>query len=122
MAAYNWIRVDARCPQCGDRAPIRAQCHVASSHDGDEAGRFFDADYAPGERLRWWPPEHPRYPSWRAGTPHDDPLRDRTVECCYASCLRCDARLYAVVEFESAAAVAVAAVGREQDWPDDHLK
>ena len=119
MGAYNWVRFDARCPQCGEQARMRAQCHVASSYDADRDGRFFDIDYAVGQRMRWWSPDDPRHSSWRAGAQIEDTLRDRAVECCHASCLRCQAALYATIEFESATAMAVADLGLEADWPAD---
>ena len=122
MAAYNWIDFEGLCPECGRNAPIRARCYVASSRSGLD-GAFHDREYALGQRLPWWPADHPQFVDWRD-------VRGSVVlvaasevrECCRADCRRCDAELFAVIRFVDLVPTAVEAVGYDRNWPAEFLK
>jgi hypothetical protein len=115
MAAFNWIVFGHTCPNCGCEANIKAQCHVASSFDGDDSGRFCDREYRLGERMRWWDEYDGRYASWKAdpGIVPDASASKRILECCYARCSSCHAELFAVIAFHDITAVDVQQVGLE---------
>ena len=117
MSAFNWIVIERTCPQCHRHGVIKAQCHVASSFDGDDGGRFHDREYRVGERMRWWDRADPRFEAWKDDAKSDTANPDRMVECCYASCSMCNAPLFALVEFEDVTPIAVGDVGLEEDWP-----
>jgi hypothetical protein len=118
MAAFNWIEFAGHCPICGPNATIRAQCHLASSFNGDDCGRFCHAVYRLGERMRWWLPSDPRFSEWTKGAPD---MSDGVVEeCCYSDCGRCAAKLYAVIRFRELSPEQVVALGKEDEWPASH--
>ena len=64
MGAYNYIVFEAICPGCKRSSSIEAQCHVASSYDGDNSGRFFDRRYVLGSQMAWWRPDQDGYEDW----------------------------------------------------------
>ncbi len=105
MAAYNYIVFERECPQCGVRAKLRAQTHIASDYEGDESGRFMEHDYRLGERMRWFPPGSDDYDTWDTwGTP---PNTGAIREMCVTVCTHCGAKLRAVVEFEDVTPVRI---------------
>lgn len=115
MAAFNWIVCDYNCPKCGTFTSIKAQCHVASSFDGDERGRFCDRVYRLGAEMVWWPKSDSRWNNWtEGGRPEGD---DSLHECCYAECTNCGTDLYAVIVFLPIKPVSIWEVGLEDDWP-----
>ena len=101
MAAYNWIVFREACPKCGNDALIRAQCHVASSFDGDNTGRFCQREYRLGARMKWWDKSDDRYDTWKttAGTVRPSPGNEDVVERCDADCPACGAELFALIGF-----------------------
>jgi hypothetical protein len=116
MSAYNDLLVEAWCPACATNARIRCQIHVGASSIPRNRGRFAFHEYRLGQRLPWWPPEDPRFESWR-----DDVDRvngDGSVdECSYAGCESCGADLYVGVRFRDIAPVEIIAVTVERpDW------
>ena len=121
MAAYNWLAVDTACPACESLGTLRAQTHVGASFAGDEQGRFCHATYRVGERMRWYPPEHARYATWRAElwTTKPDGLADNEdIECCTAECSACASHeLWLLVRFRDLAAVEVLGAGTTETWP-----
>ena len=119
MAAFNWIEFQATCPACSRECVVRAQCHVASSYDGDDAGRFHDRSYGLMQAMRWWPPSDPRWSGWREGGHAIDEAGDGAVECCYANCGRCGADLFAIIRFASRVPREWIRLGLEEDWPAD---
>ena len=123
MGAYNWIRFEARCPQCRASSPIKAQCHIASSYDGDDSGRFHDRTYVVGQAMAWWPRADRRWSSW-TDTNNTLPEGPEGVvrECCYARCETCGVELYAVIEFRDLMVGRIVDVGVESLWPPDHLR
>ncbi len=117
MAAYNWIRVSERCPACLAQATIRVQTHVASSHNGDDRGRFCHREYVLGESMHWWPAADPRFEGWRdEGLPSAD-SSGAVEEACYADCLACGTEICAVLRFRDVAPVACIEVRHVSDWP-----
>jgi hypothetical protein len=116
MGLYNCLIFRGQCPKCGDEGWLRAQFHVATSADRDEAGRFCLQVYRIGDRLRWWPPSDRRYGSWsKQGVPGD--MAGTVVrECCYSHC-ETGHELYAIVEFAGPCVRGVIGVGEEENWP-----
>jgi hypothetical protein len=123
MGAYNWVRFDARCPRCEASSPIKAQCHIASSYDGDDSGRFHNRIYVVGQTMAWWPRTDRRWPSWTEENRAPSEGQEGVVrECCYANCETCGAELYAVIEFRDLTVVRIVDVGIESLWPADYLR
>jgi hypothetical protein len=122
VAAFNWIDFQATCPECGRHAPVRARTHVASSRAGLQ-GAFHDRLYALGERMPWWPPDHPEYVDWRDERGWVVIVSPSEVrECCRADCRRCDAELFAVIRFVDLVPTAVEAVGYDRNWPAEFAR
>ena len=123
MGAYNWILISACCPECRSQVELRCQTHIASSFDGTADGRFHDREYRLGEKMRWWPETSKLYKEWR-----DDGLINGPVEgpidyeCCYTSCPKCGAALFAAIRFEDVRPVAVEQVGAERNWPSNYWR
>lgn len=124
MSAFNWIDFEDICPACGQKAQIRAQTHMASDYDGDAGGRFHDESYQFGQTMRWWNVDHASYKDWKNGNRANQLKVPDTVEheCCYATCLLCDANLFAVLEFHECVPLRSTKLGKESDWPDEYLK
>lgn len=123
MAAYNWIVFKDLCPSCQSQVDLRCQTHVASDYDGDDCGRFHDAEYALGERMRWWPEPHKEYKKWRIANENDTSAKGEVdAECCYVSCPACGADLYAVIEFDGPCPQRIKAIGLESNWPANYKK
>lgn len=115
MAAYNDVLFEGTCPSCGQVSLMRAQCHVASSFDGDDRGRFCLKEYALGQPMDWWPREHRSFEKWKDADVHIPDLSDpdHVEEDCLLICERCGADLYAVIAFEVNVPVEVREVGLE---------
>lgn len=110
MAAFNWIIVTEDCPACGAEATLRCQTGVASSLDGDERGRFCNAEYLLGQTMNWWPTTDARYPEWHVFGPaysSADPSAPFDEDECLATCTSCRAELVVVISFERATPIAV---------------
>ena len=122
MTAYNSIIIRSRCPSCGKQSEIKCQTHIASSFDGDESGRFCNRIYHIGEKLAWWSKGSKKYDEWRIKGKKDFDNSTIDFECCYASCLSCNAQLYVILEFKDATPTKVVGVGVELDWPQEYLK
>jgi hypothetical protein len=120
MAAFNWIVFDGICPKCSMSATLRAQCHIASSFDGEDGKRFCNAEYRIGDSMPWWPIGHPRWRDWR--TSGRRVALEAAQECCYTECRNCGADLYAVIEVASLAPRKIVDTGMEKDWPADFEK
>jgi hypothetical protein len=123
MSAYNWIKVETKCPVCQKQVELRCQTHAASDYDGDQAGRFHDKEYRLGEPLRWWPKGHKNYPTWRVngriGSPNEGEF---DWECCYTSCPSCRANLFALIQFDGPRSVTIEEIGLETNWPGNYKK
>jgi hypothetical protein len=124
LGAFNTVQVHGQCPAHGGPALISVQTHVASSFEGDAAGRFHDRNYQLGQGMRWWLPEDPRYAEWRVESRKIPPSHARRScqEACYAVCTDCRAELCVVLEFENLTPLAAVFVGLERDWPAEHWK
>lgn len=118
MAAFNWIIFNRICPNCGVDASMRAQCHVASSFDG-QGIRFCNRTYRLQETMLWWPRDHIKWKEWELGGKSVD---DSIQECCYAECMNCQANLYAIIGFRLISPASIVQVGLEKDWPSDFPK
>jgi hypothetical protein len=116
MSAFNWIVFQHRCPACGVDTAIRAQCHIASSYDGDISGRFCDKDYQLKQKMAWWSDDHPESKSWADGDNQIAP-KSEIIECCYSICMKCNGSLYAVIVFDMLMATSVISLGLEENWP-----
>ena len=123
MGAYNWILMEACCPVCKKQVRLRCQTHVASDYNGDQTGRFHDREYQFGEKLLWWPKEHQNYQEWRVnGRFGEAATGNADAECCYTSCPKCKAELFAIIEFHGPRSVVVKEIGLEGHWPVDYKK
>lgn len=122
MAAFNWIVFVDTCPHCGKTASIKAQCHVASTFDGDARGRFCNNTYQLNEDMIWWEKDDTRWSQWTVGGQLVSERAGSIDQCCYASCDKCQADIFAVVAFEPIKAVYVKQVGLEKDWPANYEK
>ena len=114
MSAFNWMIVNHRCPKCDREVEIRCQTHIASSYGGMDK-RFHGETYHLGEKMQWWPPEHPDFEKWRVDgcviPCEDDPQFDR--ECCCSKCLSCGTELYVVIRFKQNLPLTVLQVSEE---------
>ncbi|HVB17548.1 MAG TPA: hypothetical protein VNF04_13510 [Stellaceae bacterium] len=122
MAAFNWVRFDAVCPVCRERASIRAQLHVAAAFEGDARGRFCNRTYRLGEKLRWWDPAHKDFGDWKIGGEPGGVLAGTVLECCYAYCMRCARELYAVIEISDLMITKIVEIGPEASWPSVYAR
>lgn len=120
MSAFNCIEAKCTCPACKAPAVLRAQAHVAASHQGNEQGRFSGRTYRLNESLAWWTQEDPRYVSWQESC--DPSHRPRIEEACYAECLNCHAELCVVLEFKDLAATRVVRASVASEWPTGYLR
>jgi myo-inositol catabolism protein IolC len=122
MSAFNWVKFYAICPKCCELAHIESQCHVASSFEGDEMGRFCNNVYRIGEKMRWWKINNVHWKPWAE---IDGSIREEDSfikECCYSTCCNCNADLYSIIAFEDITPVKVVDVGMEENWPADYLR
>ena len=119
MSAYNWLRCEGICPSCGRKTCLLAQTHFASSHGGDESGRFHDHIFAVGDRMPWFSSDHHHFAEWPSREGASDQPGDE-VEACYASCESCEAKLYVVVRFRDFRPIEVVQVGLEDRWPQEY--
>lgn len=117
MAASNRVVFDSKCPKCGTVTSIEAQCHVASSFDGDERGRFCGRVYRLNEEMIWWPKSDARWNKWAEGGEPEAGTGDSLQECCYAECTNCGAELYSILRFRPIQPISVIEVGLEEQWP-----
>lgn len=102
MGMYNWIEFSGRCPHC-ESTWLKVQCHVATSADGDENGRFAFGNYRIGERMRWWPANDTRWALWFESTDIALPQSMEALACCYGRCDSCDNNFYSVIRFRDRA-------------------
>lgn len=123
VGAYNWIKLDNMCPVCGRESAIVCQTHAAASFDGDQTGRFHERAYRLGERMAWWPPDDPRFGSWRVNGRRDGKYVAPGVdeEACYAKCGASGHELYAVIRYRNLVPEAVLDVGAIADWPGEYF-
>ena len=123
MGTFNWIVVSGTCPCCHQLVSFDAQTHVASSYDGDDAGRFHDVHYQLGEPMRWWQPEHKDYKEWRAnGKMGADIQGNEDWECCYAECPVCKVEVYVLIRFDGPRSLEVEQIGLDSNWPEGYWK
>lgn len=124
MSAYNWILIKAHCPYCNKETEIKCQSHLVADFDGDSIGRFLDATYRIGDKMRWWATSDYRYNNWRDETNSAAPLKpdDMAGECCYSECTECKNEIFAVIQFKSCTPVSVVSVGKIDNWPDGFYK
>jgi hypothetical protein len=117
MGAYNWLRFSDVCPDCGERTAIVAQLKYASSYSGDDKGRYHDRSYKVGDKLAWFDLQDSRYkdPNHSGVVDQDDP--GRILECTYADCDSCRAKLFAIVAISEFRVVEVIRIGLEKDEP-----
>lgn len=118
MGAYNWIRVEAKCPNCGRQSLIQCQTHIASDYDGDAAGRFHDRNYQLGGRMAWWPEADVRFSSWSGDGAQGS--GGVLAEACYSKCTNCAAALCAVIRFQELAPQELLELCLESDWPESY--
>lgn len=120
MAAFNTILLDAICPICRQNASIECQEHVAASFDGNDSGRFCMREYRIGDQLAWWKQDDKKY---KSPIPLDaKQAEDDILECCYATCQKCNGDLYAVIRFEGLLIKELVELGPEENWPEDFSK
>ncbi len=119
MSAYNWIKFNNVCPACNESSELKSQTHVASDFGGKNA-RFCHKEYEIGDKMDWWPNQHPDYKDWKEGNliKAENTTDNGTVECCYTECLNCNAELYAIVQFEELIISHVKEVGLESKYPN----
>ena len=117
MAAFNWIVFDGVCPKCLVKTTLRAQCHIGASFDGENGKIFCNGEYKLGEKMRWWPINHPRWRDWITSDRRNTGTADVARECCYTECQICGADLYAVIEFVSLSPRLLIDIGLEENWP-----
>jgi len=118
VAAFNWVDFRATCPSCGRRSAIRAQMHIGASYAGNDTGRFHDRTYSLGDRLSWFDQTEHRYMSeWR-----ESENVGNASEACYATCVECQAQLYAVIVVREFIVASANDVGRESAWPAGYPK
>lgn len=110
------------CPHCGAAAVIKAQCHVASTFQGDERGRFCNNTYQLNQDMIWWSEDDPRWPQWTDGGELANGKTDLIDECCIAHCETCNTDLFAVITFEPIKPVKLKQLGLERDWPSSYKK
>jgi hypothetical protein len=117
MAAYNYIKINYKCPSCNVDSSILCQTHFCSHYGGDETGRFHDRLYRLGEKMVWWDKADPRYLGWI----QSNSIRDNSLaECCYSKCLNCNAELYVVINFKECTPIHIDDVGLEINWPIEY--
>ncbi len=122
MGAYNWILIDAICPNCGKTSVICAQTHVGATYSGNDNTRFHDNYYKPGDMLLWFDRAHPSYHQWKQGN-HINVLPDNLEsECCYSKCTTCKLECYAVVAFNDLKITQVEIIGTLDKWSETHYK
>ncbi len=122
MAAFNWIVFDALCPFCSSISLIKAQCHVASTFEGDALGRFCNKTYRLNEDMLWWKQGNSRWPEWIAGGQSVRESMHLIDECCYANCTACNAEMFVVITFEAIRPINIRQIGLEKNWPSDFKK
>jgi len=122
MSAFNCIVFDGVCPKCLAKTILRAQCHIASTFGAENGRYFYNGEYKLGEKMRWWPINHPRWCDWIASGRRSADTSDVARECCYAACQNCGADLYAIIEFVSLSPRLVIDIGLEENWPKDFDK
>ena len=121
MGAFNWIIVRETCPQCRNPAELRCQVHIASSHDGDDSGRFHDRTYELGQKMAWWPLTDNRFGQWRVdGRKGEQRDPDLDEEACYTTCSHCQTELCVVIRFHQATPVDVVLVAKAENWPAEY--
>ena len=120
MAAYNYVKFEQKCPVCKVFSTICAQCHTASSYDGEDGEIFHGHTYSLGERMRWWNRSDPRWSDWNTDGSSIRSDSQVALESCYSECLNCKHELYAVVRFDNLTPTQVTDVGREEDWPEGY--
>jgi hypothetical protein len=111
MGIFNHIEFVGMCPSCaGNRALFRAQCHVATSMDGNEKGIFCCKIYKLGDKLNWYEEDDPRYLSWTlpGRIPQIDGRPNEVIESCHAECMDCGANdLSAIILFRDLRSVRI---------------
>ncbi len=127
MSAFNWIIVNAGCLSKGSFGRLRCQTHVASSYDGDQSGRFHDREYNLGEKMAWWPEDHPEYPNWKEGDNRKNFKLDANennvaIECCYAQNESGEYTYYVVIKFQNLIPIEVLEIGEEAGWPKSYMR
>src|SRR5689334_20587265 len=99
MGAFNYIIFEAVCPCCKRSSSIEAQCHVASSYDGDMSGHFHGRYYIVGSQMAWWKPKQNGYDDWKAKQCLIVESDHQVIEGCYAKCSLCQAKLFVAIRF-----------------------
>lgn len=118
MSAYNWIDINRNCPSCHSDAHIKCQAHYFSDYSGDDSGRFHDRNYRLGQAMSWWNQSDPKYLSFLEGESNPDGMKvNRLIECCYSTCMSCDADLYVAIAFLVNTPEKILDVGLIADWP-----
>lgn len=76
--------------------------------------------------MAWWSSDDRRFDSWKCGQSKVESKSvgapDEEEECCYSSCLSCDAPLFAVILFKSCVPIEVLTIGPENDWPNGYFR
>ena len=108
MAAFNYISFSRVCPACSNEVTFAAQTHIASDLEGDMSRRFANGVYALGERMPWFPTDHPDFETWKTWGGEGSSVQEE----CPATCPQCQTRVVALIRFQDATPIEIVSLSK----------
>lgn len=112
MAAFNYIRIQGKYPECNQMSSIMCQTHVASDYDGNlDVDRFCDHVYELGQKIPWFKGEDSDL--WH--TFNELKIDDNVArEDCFSKYESCQLQIKVVIQFENIIPVKVLKIHSKQ--------